>query len=105
MSTSGTRVKQRGAILLGCAGGLLVASGGLAAAYYAISTRSVAGAATLPEPSKVAAKGHKPAATAGQALTAYLATPIAITLSPKLAPVTTKTHTKHNDENKPDELG
>ena len=105
MSTSGTRVKQRGAILLGCAGGLLVASGGLAAAYYAISTRSVAGAATLPEPSKVAAEGHKPVATAGQALTAYLATPVAITLGPKLAPVTTKSLADLGVEVDPDELG
>ena len=29
MSSGTTRVKQRGAILLGCAGGLLIASGGV----------------------------------------------------------------------------
>ena len=103
--SNGTRVKQRGAILLGCAGGLLVASGGLAAAYYAISTRSVAGAATLPEPSKVASElGHK-TATPSKALTAYLATPVAITLGPKLAPVTTKSLSDLGVEVDPDELG
>jgi vancomycin resistance protein YoaR len=107
MSSGTTRVKQRGAILLGCAGGLLVASGGLAAAYYAMSTRSVAGAATLPEPSKVAAEqaGHKTTPTASKALTAYLATPVAITLGAKLAPVTTKSLADLGVEVDPDELG
>jgi vancomycin resistance protein YoaR len=102
----GTRVKQRGAILLGCAGGLFVASGGLAAAYYAISTRSVAGAATLPEPSKVAAEqqGHG-TATSGKALAAYLTTPISITLGPKQAAVTTKTLAELGVEIDPGELG
>ncbi len=34
-----TRVTQRGAVLLGCAGGMLVVAGALAASYYVVSTR------------------------------------------------------------------
>ncbi|MEO8551184.1 MAG: VanW family protein [Kofleriaceae bacterium] len=86
--SSGTRVNQRGAILLGCAGGMLVAAGGLGAGYYAVSTRSVAGAATLPR----AANGEQPkATTGGKALAAYLSTPVAITRGEKQAAVGTKT--------------
>ncbi len=43
---SPTRVPQRGALLLGLAGGMLVVSGGLAASYYVVATRSEARAAT-----------------------------------------------------------
>ena len=42
----GTRSKQRGSILLGLAGGMLVVAAGFGAAYYVIGTRSVASAAT-----------------------------------------------------------
>lgn len=56
MST-GTRVTtQRGAVLLGLAGGMLVVSGGLAASYYVVATRSEARAAT---PSKSIEKADK----------------------------------------------
>jgi len=81
-------MNQRGAILLGCAGGMLVAAGGLGAAYYAVSTRSSASAATLPE----AQKGEQPKAqTGGKALAAYLATPVSIALGEKQPAVGTKT--------------
>ena len=42
--------KQRGAILLGLAGGMLVVAGGFAGAYYVVGTRSVAVAATTSIP-------------------------------------------------------
>ncbi|MDB4957656.1 MAG: VanW family protein [Myxococcales bacterium] len=50
---TGTRVgTQRGAVLIGLAGGMLVVSGGLAASYYVVATRSEARAATItPAPS------------------------------------------------------
>ena len=48
MSPGGTRSKQRGAVLLGLAGGLLVTAGGLSGAYYVVATRSEARAATRP---------------------------------------------------------
>ncbi|HEX7702165.1 MAG TPA: VanW family protein [Kofleriaceae bacterium] len=99
----GTRVKQRGAVLLGCAGGMLVAAGGLAAAYYAVSTRSVAGAATLPNGPELA-KAEK-VTTAGKALAAYLDTPVAISLGAKQPAVTTKTLAELGVEVDPDELG
>jgi vancomycin resistance protein YoaR len=99
----GTRVKQRGAVLLGCAGGMLVAAGGLAAAYYAVSTRSVAGAATLPEPKDLIAETK--VRTGGKALAAYLDTPISISLGAKEATVTTKTLAELGVEVDPDELG
>jgi vancomycin resistance protein YoaR len=52
-----TRIQQRGAVLLGLAGGMLVVAGGLAGAYYVVGTRSEAHAATAqpaksPEPAK-----------------------------------------------------
>ncbi len=97
----GTRVKQRGTVLMGCAGGMLVAAGGLAAAYYAISTRSVAGAATLPAATQT--EGAK-VTTGGKALAAYLATPIAITLGGKTA-VTTRTLAELGVEVDPEEVG
>ena len=63
MSTSsgGTRSKQRGAILLGLAGGMLVVAGGFAGAYYVLGTKSVASAATTPQ-----ATSESPAAPAAQ---------------------------------------
>ena len=97
----GTRVKQRGTVLMGCAGGMLVAAGGLAAAYYAVSTRSVAGAATLPAAQQI--EGAK-VATGGKALAAYLATPISISLGGKTA-VTTKTLADLGVEVDPEEIG
>jgi len=53
--TSGTRMRQRGTVLLGLAGGMLVVAGGMAGGYYAVGARSEAHAATTqkaPEPSK-----------------------------------------------------
>src|SRR5512135_3562439 len=55
--SSGTRLHQRGAVLLGVAGGMLVVAGGLAGGYYVVGTRSEAQAATAtpakaPEPGK-----------------------------------------------------
>src|ERR1041385_8187443 len=49
------RLGQNDAILLGLAGTMLVAAGGLAGGYYVISTRSEARAATPPK-TEVAAK-------------------------------------------------
>ncbi|HUS27010.1 MAG TPA: VanW family protein [Kofleriaceae bacterium] len=60
------RLGQRGtgnpAILLGLAGTMLVAAGGLAGGYYVVSTRSEARAATRPEP-RSSDKQQKPVAT------------------------------------------
>ena len=78
----------------------MVAAGGLAAAYYAISTRSVAGAATLPATTKV-----EKVTTAGKALATYLDTPVAISLGPKQPAVTTKTLAELGVEIDPEELG
>ncbi|CAN5490804.1 hypothetical protein BH11MYX1_BH11MYX1_28350 [soil metagenome] len=103
----GTRVKQRGTVLMGCAGGMLVAAGGLTAAYYAISTRSVAGASTLPSAAATEGgrtRGSAAAATNAQALAAYLATPISISLGSKTA-VTTRTLAELGVEVDPAEVG
>ncbi len=59
MST-GTRVSQRGAVLLGCAGGMLVVAGALAASYYVVSTRSEARAATVPAANKPETNASQP---------------------------------------------
>ena len=102
----GTRVEQRGTVFLGCAGGLLVAAGGLTAAYYAMSARSVAGAATLPKGS--ATEGGRArvgaATTGGKALADYLATSISISLGDKVA-VTTRTLAELGVEIDPEEAG
>ncbi len=45
-SGSGTRSGQRGGVLLGIAGGMLVVAGGFVAAYYVTGSRNVANAAT-----------------------------------------------------------
>ena len=79
---------------------MLVAAGGLAAAYYAVSTRSVAGAATLPATTKV-----EKATTAGKALATYLDTPVAVSLGAKQPTVTTKTLAELGVEIDPEELG
>ncbi len=47
-SGSGTRSGQRGAVLLGIAGGMLVVAGGFVGAYYMTGSRNVANAATTP---------------------------------------------------------
>jgi vancomycin resistance protein YoaR len=72
---SGTRVPQRGAILLGTAGGLLAVSGVLAASYYVMATRSEAHAATL-----ASAKSDDKATTGTTALAALLAKPVALAI-------------------------
>ncbi len=75
--SSGTRARQRGAILLGIAGGMLVAAGGLTGAYYVVATRSEARAATVTQPP--ATDRLHPGATASAALTALLAQPVDVT--------------------------
>jgi vancomycin resistance protein YoaR len=83
--TMSPRSTQRGAVLLGLAGGLLVAAGGLSGAYYVLSTRSSAHAATLaPSTSGLAeARSPKPEAQApastSAALAAVLARPVEVT--------------------------
>ncbi|HEY1553319.1 MAG TPA: VanW family protein [Kofleriaceae bacterium] len=47
-------MRQRGSVLLGGAGGMLVVAAGLASAYYVTSTRSEARAAPAAEPTQVA---------------------------------------------------
>ncbi len=75
--SSGTRARQRGAIMLGIAGGMLVAAGGLTGAYYVVATRSEARAATVTQP-PANDKVH-PGATASPALTALLAKQVEVT--------------------------
>jgi vancomycin resistance protein YoaR len=48
-SMTATRIHQRGAVLLGLAGGMLVVAAGLAGGYYVIGTRSEAHAAAAPK--------------------------------------------------------
>ncbi|HEY0253153.1 MAG TPA: VanW family protein [Kofleriaceae bacterium] len=107
---SGTRVKQRGTVLLGCAGAMVVIAGGLGAGYYAVSTRSVASAATLPEHGPEHGPEHSgetpgKVQTGGKALATHLDTPIAISLGGKQPTLTTKTLKELGVEVDPDELG
>jgi vancomycin resistance protein YoaR len=60
---TGTRSPQRGAVLMGIAGGMLVVAGGFVGAYYMTGSRNVANAATQPE-----AGGTKPTSKADAAL-------------------------------------
>lgn len=60
---TGTRSPQRGAVLMGIAGGMLVVAGGFVGAYYMTGSRNVANAATQPE-----AGGTKAAPKADAAL-------------------------------------
>src|SRR3954471_22796802 len=72
MFQSGTRLHQRGAVLFGVAGGMLVVAGGFLAAYFVLGTHSEASAATIPASQEPA---HAAVATPGDAppaLTAYL---------------------------------
>lgn len=80
---------------------MVVVAGGLGAGYYAVSTRSVAGAATLPEPAN--AGDHK-VQTGGKALAAFLDSPVTLSLGDKL-PVATKTWRELGVEVDSDELG
>src|SRR5579863_1831890 len=50
-----SRLRQRGSVLLGSAGGMLLVAAGLASAYYVMSTRSEARAAPAAEPAQPAA--------------------------------------------------
>lgn len=80
-SAGGTRSKQRGTVLFGIAGGMLVVAGGLVAGYYVLGDRSVAVAATTHEPAPSAAAAE-PAAAAAEApadLPALLARQVAVT--------------------------
>ena len=82
MSPTSKRAPQRGAILLGTAGGLLAISGALAASYYVVATRSEARAATLPataQPDRSDRVAPAPAATGDtKALQALLARPVTL---------------------------
>jgi vancomycin resistance protein YoaR len=95
---SGTRVPQRGAFLLGTAGGLLAISGVLAASYYVVATRSAASAATLPKH----ADESKVATTGTSALTALLAKPVALAIGGNSAQLS---WSELGVEVDPDELG
>ncbi len=53
-AAGGTRSKQRGAVLLGVAGGMLVVAAGFAGAYYVVGNRNVANAATTKAPDEPA---------------------------------------------------
>jgi len=69
---SGTRSGQRGAVLLGIAGGMLVVAGGFVGAYYMTGSRNVASAAT-PDSSKPAST-KATSALLGQAIELKTAT-------------------------------
>ena len=101
MSAGGTRSKQRGAVLLGLAGGLLVAAGGLSGAYYVVATRSEASAATRrAEP--VVDHGAAATGAAGKGLAAVLGRTVDIvTASGKI----TLTWAELGVEVDPDEVG
>src|SRR5277367_1599247 len=72
-----SRSRQRGAVLLGCAGGMLLVAAGLASAYYVVSTRSEARAAPVaPEPTTAGPQLH--AAGPSQALRDLLARQVEI---------------------------
>ncbi|HEY1548836.1 MAG TPA: VanW family protein, partial [Kofleriaceae bacterium] len=94
---SGTRVPQRGAFLLGTAGGLLAISGVLAASYYVVATRSAASAATLPKHAETSQ-----ATTGTGALAALLAKPVALAISGNTAQLP---WSELGVEIDPDELG
>ncbi|HEY1811534.1 MAG TPA: VanW family protein [Kofleriaceae bacterium] len=94
---SGTRVPQRGAILLGTAGGMLALSGVLAAAYYVVATRSEARAATLPTAAETAK-----VKTGTTALGALLAKPVALAIGSNTAQLALQDLGVEVD---PDELG
>jgi vancomycin resistance protein YoaR len=96
------RFAQRGAVLLGCAGGLLVVGGALAASYYVVSTKSEARAATAPQPPPEP-KAAKPApATPPPALRELLAKTVEV----KTGSATTKlAWADLGVELDPDELG
>ncbi|HEY3804696.1 MAG TPA: VanW family protein [Kofleriaceae bacterium] len=94
---SGTRVPQRGAILLGTAGGMLAISGVLAAAYYVVATRSEARAATLPTAAETAK-----VKTGTTALNTLLAKPVALAIGSNTAQLALQDLGVEVD---PDELG
>src|SRR5437763_11249894 len=73
------RFAQRGAVLMGCAGGMLVVGAALASGYYIVSTRSearAANAAPAPAEPKAAPATHD--AKPPQALRDFLAKPIEV---------------------------
>lgn len=71
MFESGTRLHQRGAVLFGVAGGMLVVAGGFVAAYFVLGSHSEASAATMPAAEPVAVASSPADAPAG--LAGYLA--------------------------------
>jgi len=98
-NASGTRSKQRGAVLLGIAGGMLVVAAGFTGAYYVVGTRSVASAANAPSagPSEPVRAGGAP-----QNVTALLSRQVEV----KTASGTTKlTWAELGIEIDPDEAG
>jgi vancomycin resistance protein YoaR len=99
--SSGTRVPQRGAIILGTAGGLLAVSGLLAATYYVVATRNVARAATL-DSVKTELKGVARPQAGTKALADLLAKPVALKTG---GVVVQSTWSELGAEIDPDELG
>ena len=61
------RPRQRGAVMIGLAGGMFMVAAGLTGAYYVVGTRSVASAATLAPGSVASAQGDAPRAAAAPA--------------------------------------
>src|SRR5437868_8350707 len=84
---SGTRSKQRspqrGAVLFGLAGGMLVVAAGMLGGYYVLGTKSEARASTTAEPGSkepaIAATKAAPAATG--ALASFLGTQVALKIA------------------------
>ncbi len=85
---TGTRAKQRGAVLFGLAGGMLVVAAGLIGGYYVLGTKSAARAASMPgTPSKEPTRA-KPAAAPSTALGAMLAKTVSLKLAGQTIAVT-----------------
>ena len=75
-SPSGTRSKQRGAVLLGLAGGMLLVASGFGAAYYVLGNKAEARAAALPPagaPTKPDVQAPAPTAAATSGWSGYVA--------------------------------
>lgn len=81
-----TRRPQRGAVLLGLAGGMLVVAAGFTGAYYVLGTRSEARAATLPAATTEPVRSTTP--ITGDQLTGLLAQTVDVQTANGVARVT-----------------
>ena len=101
-SPSGTRSKQRGAVLLGLAGGMLLVAGGFAGAYYVLGAKAEARAATPPVTAKAAAPAAAPTAASTTPWVAFVSRDVEV----KTAGATAHLHWSDlGIEVDPDEVG